>query len=386
MPPETTAQSPKRIVVTGARGYIGSRLVPELLRQGHEVVATASSDPSGAVVPWADDVEWAVMDALDAGDVAAAVKGADAVCYLIHALDKPGFSNLDRQAADIMREAVDTAEVPRLVYLSGLVPDLPHDQLSHHLSSRLEVEEVLLRSRASVTSLRAGVVLGAGSTSFEIIRQLAATMLVQPVPSWLTSQIQPIAVADTVQLLAHALDHADPVGAVDVGGPDVLPYPELLALFAQEAGLRRLRLPVPPVPVPLVLADRTAVLRRAVAHRLGAGGEPAPRHGLRPGPGLGPSGRRHPGGRGHAPGAEQRRVGVRRPAGRPDLDQPPAVARAGRRHLAAAARRGPRRGPQLRDPDRGLPPRPPQGPPGLIRLRRRRMSTSFRAQVPSCDS
>ncbi|QIK68093.1 NAD(P)H-binding protein [Nocardioides sp. HDW12B] len=252
MPTQTTPPSPKRIVVTGARGYIGSRLVPELLRQGHEVVATASSDPSGAVVPWADDVEWAVMDALDAGDVAAAVKGADAVCYLIHALDKPGFSNLDRQAADIMREAVDAAEVPRLVYLSGLVPDLPHDKLSHHLSSRLEVEEVLLRSRASVTSLRAGVVLGAGSTSFEIIRQLAATMLVQPVPSWLTSQIQPIAVADTIELLAHALDHDDPVGAVDVGGPDVLPYPELLALFAQEAGLRRLRLPVPPVPVPLV--------------------------------------------------------------------------------------------------------------------------------------
>ena len=130
MPPETTSPSPKRIVVTGARGYIGSRLVPELLRQGHDVVATASSDPAGSPLPWVDDVEWAVMDALDAGDVAAAVKGADAVCYLVHALDKPGFSDLDRQAADIMREAVDAAEVPRLVYLSGLVPDLPHDELS----------------------------------------------------------------------------------------------------------------------------------------------------------------------------------------------------------------------------------------------------------------
>lgn len=252
MPPETTSPSPKRIVVTGARGYIGSRLVPELLRQGYDVVATASSDPTGSPLPWVDDVEWALMDALDAGDVAVAVKGADAVCYLVHALDKPGFSNLDRQAADIMREAVDAAEVPRLVYLSGLVPDLPHDKLSSHLSSRLEVEEILLQSKASTTSLRAGVVLGAGSTSFEIIRQLAATMVVTPVPSWLTSQIQPIAVADTIELLAHALTTEEPVGAVDVGGPDVLPYPELLALFAQEAGLRRLRLPVPPVPVSLV--------------------------------------------------------------------------------------------------------------------------------------
>jgi hypothetical protein len=110
------------------------------------------------------------------------------------------------------------------------------------VASRLEVEEVLLDSPAATLSLRAGVVVGAGSTSFEMIRQSASTLLVQPVPGWMRSRVQPIAVADVVRVLADALE-GDAVGAVDIGGPDVVTYPELLELYAEAAGLRRVQVP-----------------------------------------------------------------------------------------------------------------------------------------------
>jgi uncharacterized protein YbjT (DUF2867 family) len=231
-----------RILVAGATGYIGSRLVPVLVRRGHQVVATSSGDPEPERFGWGPQVQAVRMQATDPAGVRAATEGVDAVCYLVHSLAERDFAVRDRQAARAMQDAVASAGVGRMVYLSALVPDVPRAELSAHVASRLEVEEVLLDSPAATLSLRAGVVVGAGSTSFEMIRQSASTLLVQPVPGWMRSRVQPIAVADVVRVLADALE-GDAVGAVDIGGPDVVTYPELLELYAEAAGLRRVQVP-----------------------------------------------------------------------------------------------------------------------------------------------
>jgi uncharacterized protein YbjT (DUF2867 family) len=135
--------------------------------------------------------------------------------------------------------------------LSGLVPDVPEEQLSPHIASRLEVERILMQSTAAVLSLRAGVVIGAGSTSYEIVRQTASALLVQPVPLWMRSRVQPIAVSDVLRTLADALE-GDAVGDVDIGGPDVVTYPELLRMYAEVAHLQRVQVPVLGAPVTAV--------------------------------------------------------------------------------------------------------------------------------------
>jgi uncharacterized protein YbjT (DUF2867 family) len=245
-----------RILVLGATGYVGSRVVPALLASGHAVVASSSSRPDPDRFSWGGEVDWAQCDVTSRGDVANALDGVDGVLYLVHSLDVRGFVERDRLGATVVRDAVADSGVSRLVYLSGLVPDVPTEELSRHISSRLEVEEVLSEAASetcSVLSLRAGVVIGAGSTSFEVIRQLATLLLVQPVPSWLESKVQPIAVTDVVRAMDEAFEDGSTLsGALDVGGPNVLPYARLLAECSRAAGLLRVRVPVLPIPAPLV--------------------------------------------------------------------------------------------------------------------------------------
>lgn len=235
-----------RILVADGTGYIGSRLVPELLKRGHQVRASSSRQPRPDRFAWGDRVSWVPMDATDRAQVEAAVTGMDAVCYLIHGLSAFDFRTRDRVAAENMREAVTAREVGRVVYLSALVPDVPEVELSPHVASRLEVERILRQAPAAVLSVRAGLVVGAGSTSFEIIRQAASALLVQPVPSWMRSRVQPIAAADVVRVLGDALDEGaqGAVGDVDIAGPDVVRYPDLLRLYADVAHLTRVQVPV----------------------------------------------------------------------------------------------------------------------------------------------
>ncbi len=239
-----------RILVAGATGYVGSRLVPELLARDHEVVVASSSEPDPGRFAWGADVSAIRMDATDYAQVLDAVDGVDAVCYLVHALSRRDFRTIDRACATNMRTAAEAMGVRRMVYLSGLVPDVPREELSEHILSRLEVEEILTGGSVSALALRAGIVLGAGSTSFEIIRQLATVLLVQPIPGWLDSRVQPVAIADVVEAMADALE-SDQTGNVDLGGPDILSYAELLALYCDVAGLRRLQVPAPVAPIPV---------------------------------------------------------------------------------------------------------------------------------------
>jgi uncharacterized protein YbjT (DUF2867 family) len=227
------------------------------------VVAASSSPADPGRFAWGGAVDWRQCDVTDPMAVELALRDADGVCYLVHSLSSRAFADRDRTGAVHVRDAASRAGVRRVVYLSGLVPDRgPGEGLSAHLASRLEVEEILAEGDFSSLSLRAGVVIGAGSTSYEVVRQLASLLLVQPVPRWMRSRVQPVAVSDVLGALVAAFgdgSRGGTVGARDLVGPDVLRYPELLAAYAHAAGLSRLRVSAPVAPV-VAVGISTALL------------------------------------------------------------------------------------------------------------------------------
>ncbi|MEU1499264.1 SDR family oxidoreductase [Streptomyces sp. NPDC005732] len=238
-----------RCLVTGATGYIGGRLVSELLAEGHRVRCLARSPAKLRDYPWAGEAEVVQGDVLDADSVAEALRDMDVAYYLVHALGTgQDFEATDRRAARIFGERARAAGVRRIVYLGGLTPrHVPERELSPHLRSRTEVGRILLHSGVPTTVLRAAVIIGSGSASFEMLRYLTERLPVMVTPSWVHTRIQPMGVRDVLRtLVGSARMPAEVNRTFDIGGPEILTYLEMMRRYAVIAGLpRRLIFPVP---------------------------------------------------------------------------------------------------------------------------------------------
>jgi uncharacterized protein YbjT (DUF2867 family) len=230
------------VLVTGASGFVGSRLIPALLEQGHDVRAMTRHPDSyhGGGEPIYGDVG-------DTDSLKAALQGMHAAYYLVHSLDSDDFEQRDAEAATDFGKAAADAGVRQIIYLGGL-GDLD-DNLSAHLRSRREVEQLLGLGGVPVTVLRAAVVVGHGGISWEITRQLVDHLPAMVTPRWVNTKTQPIALRDVVRYLVGVLDNQGAIGRVfEVGGPDILRYVDMMR---QAAKIQNGRTP-PIVPIPLL--------------------------------------------------------------------------------------------------------------------------------------
>lgn len=237
-----------RVLVTGATGYIGSRLVPRLLYTDYTVRAVSRDRSKLASRPWADHprVELREGNALNSEDMDGITRDCDAVFYLIHSMgDHDDFESADRTAAHNMVSAATRNNVKRLIYLGGLGNE--GDGLSPHLQSRAEVAQIFRESDVTETILRAAIIIGSGSASFEILRYLVERLPIMTTPKWVHTKNQPIAIRNVLNYLVGCLDEDETAGETyDIGGPKVLTYGELMQTYARAAGLgRRWIIPLP---------------------------------------------------------------------------------------------------------------------------------------------
>jgi len=235
-----------KILLTGANGYIGMRLLPTLIEQGHYVY-TCVRDKTRLPIDAdkQDGIEVVEADFLQPDTIKDLPRDFEAAYYLIHSMsDKLGqFSDMERSSAQNFVDFVNTTDCKRIIYLSGIVNDI---ELSEHLNSRLVVENILKSANCAYTVLRAGIIVGSGSASFEIIRDLVEKLPVMIAPKWLNTKCQPIAIRNVIHYLSRVLDKKETENQVyDIGGPEVLTYKEMLLQYGQVRGLKRYIYTVP---------------------------------------------------------------------------------------------------------------------------------------------
>ena len=229
-----------KILLTGATGYIGKRLLPILVKQGHEVVCCVrDKNRFYCPIEFQKNVSVIEVDFLKIETLTAIPTNIDAAYYLIHSMSDPdeNYDDLEKLSAENFVYGIEKTTATQVIYLSGIVND---KSLSKHLSSRKKVEDVLNSGKFAMTTLRAGIIVGSGSASFEIIRDLVNKLPFMITPKWLNTRCQPIAITDVLEFLSKSLLNPVTYGnSFDIGGPDILTYKEMLLGFAKAKKLKR---------------------------------------------------------------------------------------------------------------------------------------------------
>lgn len=239
-----------KILLTGVTGYIAKRLLPALLTDGHEVICCVRDRSRFDTSRFSQsNLKIIEVDFIDTSTLSAIPKDIDVAYYLIHSMSASigNFKSLEKISATNFKDALNKTNVNQVIYLSGIINS---NSLSAHLKSRKAVEDILKQGQYKLTTLKAGIIVGSGSASFEIIRDLVEKLPIMVAPKWLNTRSQPIAIENVVQFLKGVILKEEVFGkSIDIGGPDILTYKQMLIEFAKIRNLRR-RIIVVPVMTP----------------------------------------------------------------------------------------------------------------------------------------